>query len=305
MQKLLKAFLITLVTAFSFLFSLFVGLPEVNKTIVFQLRLPELILAFAVGGILSISGGIFQGIFRNPLADPYILGVSAGSAFGATLSAWKGWNVEVGALLGGIISVFLIFLASIFLRENLRIILFGIGLNAFFSALILFFFAIIPFYSIQDALFFSLGYIPSVELTTSLVYLNLAILMLTIFLAISPRIDSLSLGEELSYFSGISTFEKVIYIILVSSFVSVFIAKTGIIGFVGIVVPHAVRLLGFRILRELLPFSFILGGSVLVFSQGMAKTILSPVVLPVGVITSLIGVPAFLFIVWRYSLVRS
>ena len=305
MQKIVKWMIVIIIILGSFFFSLFWKLPEFNRTILLDIRLPELLLSFAVGGLLGVGGGIFQGVFRNPLADPYILGVSAGGALGATIGAWKGISIELGALTGGLFTVLLIFIAALFLKENLKILLFGVGINAFFSALILFFFAVIPFYSIQDALFFSLGYIPSLELSEAFGYLLISLLSLLIFLPVAFRLDALTLGDELSYFSGISPEkEKILYIVVISAFISVFVAKTGIIGFVGIVVPHAVRFLGFRIQRKLLPLSFLLGGSILVFSQGLAKNVLSPIVLPVGVITSIIGVPAFLYIIWRFSIVR-
>ncbi|WP_163328656.1 FecCD family ABC transporter permease [Desulfurobacterium thermolithotrophum] len=302
MQKII----LLLIVISSFAFSLFWNLSAFDKTILIDIRLPELLLAFSVGGLLGMGGGIFQGVFRNPLADPYILGVSAGGALGATISAWQGINIEFGALLGGLLTVFLISIVSFFLMDNLKILLFGVGINAFLSAFILFLFAVIPFYSVQDAFFFTLGYIPSIEIETALRYLLLSLLALLVFLPVAFRLDALSLGDELSFFSGISpNKEKFFYIIVISCFVSLFVAKAGIIGFVGIVVPHAVRFLGFRLYKEVLPLSFILGGSILVFSQGLAKNIFPPVVLPVGVITSIIGVPAFLYIVWRYSVVRS
>lgn len=253
-----------------------------------------------------MGGCIYQGVLRNPLADPYVLGVSAGGAFGATLGTVLNGNLQVFALLGGMATVLLILLVSLAFRDSLRVLLFGVGVNAFLSACIFFVYAVIPTLSLQEAIYFTLGFIPPVTVKEAFLLLFLSIILLLLLLPFSRKVDALSLGEELSYFTGVQ-FKKegVLLLTLTSAFVSVFVAKIGIVGFVGIVVPHAVRFLGFRVHRELLPLSFLAGGALLTFSQAVARNVIYPTVLPVGVVASLIGVPAFLYILWRFSLVRS
>ena len=285
---------------------LFWNLPESGREILLDIRLPELLLALSFGGLLGVGGCIYQGVLRNPLADPYILGVSAGGAFGATLGTVLNGNLEIFALVGGMATILLLLLVSLAFHDSLRVLLFGVGVNAFLSACIFFAYAVIPTLSLQEAIYFTLGFIPPVSIKEAFLLLLLSLALLLLLLPFSRKVDALSLGEELSFFSGVQFRKEGVFLLaLTSAVVSVFVAKTGIVGFVGIVVPHAVRFLGFRVHRELLPVSFLAGGALLVFSQAIARNVIYPTVLPVGVVASLIGVPAFLYILWRFSLVRS
>ncbi|TCK04553.1 FecCD family ABC transporter permease [Phorcysia thermohydrogeniphila] len=285
---------------------LFWNLPEGGREILLDIRLPELLLALSFGGLLGVGGCIYQGVLRNPLADPYILGVSAGGAFGATLGTVLNGNLEIFALMGGMATILLLLLVSLAFHDSLRVLLFGVGVNAFLSACVFFAYAVIPTLSLQEAIYFTLGFIPPVSIKEAFLLLLLSLALLLLLLPFSREVDALSLGEELSYFSGVQFRKEGVFLLaLTSAVVSVFVAKTGIVGFVGIVVPHAVRFLGFRVHRELLPVSFLAGGALLIFSQAIARNVIYPTVLPVGVVASLIGVPAFLYILWRFSLVRS
>ena len=290
----------------SSLLLLFWNLPQNGKEILVDIRLPELLVALSFGGLLGVGGCIYQGVLRNPLADPYILGISAGGAFGATVGVVLNVNLELCALFGGMATVLLLVLASFVFSDSLRVLLFGVGVNAFLSACILFAYALSPALSLQEAVYFTLGFIPPLRLEKAFGLLILSGAVFLLLLPFAKRIDALSLGKELSYFSGVQFKKEGLFLLtFVSAAVSVFVAKVGIVGFVGVVVPHAARLLGFRVHRELLPVSFFLGGALLVFSQAAARNVVYPTILPVGVVASLIGVPAFLYILWRYSLVRS
>ena len=291
-----------LLSIISFLIFLLAGNIPLSKEIVLDIRLPEALLSFSTGAILSIGGGVFQGVFRNPLADPYILGVSAGSALGTTLAIMFGIPQEPVALLFSLSTVGLIVVAGYCLRSNVKLLLFGVILNAFLSALILFIYATMPSESLQSAIFFTLGFISPVSITSSLVVFASSILMVILFTPISERLNAISMGDIISYFSGVSpSVERIIYIAIVSTITSIAVSKTGIIGFVGIVVPNMLRLLNIRSFKQIIPLSFYVGGIFLLVSQFVAKTIISPIQLPVGVITAILGSPVFTFILWRYT----
>ncbi len=283
---------------------LFWGSPP--KEIVVSLRFPELLLSFGFGGSLAAAGAVFQGTLKNPLAEPYTLGTAAGAALGAAVASVMGFPVEWGALSGGLFSVLLILLSFRLFSDPLSVLLFGVGLTAFFSALILFLYALFPVYTLQEALLFTLGYITPVEISVALFLFLVSLVFLFLLTARSKSLDLLSLGDETAFFSGINPGRERFLLLVLSSFpVSLFIAYCGVVGFVGIVIPHAVRFLGYRTGKLLLPVSFLVGGSVLTLSQWLARTLLYPTVLPAGVVTALLGVPLFLYILWRYTGGRS
>ncbi len=282
---------------------LFWKLPNSNGSeILLYIRLPELLLAFSLGGLLGAGGAVFQGVLRNPLAEPYILGVSTGGALGATLSLFLKLPIEIGALVGSLSSVLLLVFASSFFTNSTSLLLFGIGLNIFFSSMVLLLYAILPHYSLQNAVYFLLGYLTPIPPARAIILFSLSIAGLLLLLTLSDWLDALSLGEEISFFSGI-TFnrEGILLLTVISVLTAPFIAETGVVGFVGIVVPHIVRMLGFRLSFSLIPVAFLTGSSFLVLSQFIARNITDPTLLPVGVITSLLGVPLFLLILWRVN----
>ncbi len=279
---------------------LFWGFPPTN--IVLELRLPELLLSFGFGGSLSAAGGVFQGTLKNPLAEPYTLGTAAGAALGAAVASVFRFPVEWGALVGGLLSVFFIVLSFRVFSDPLSVLLFGVGLTAFFSASILFLYALFPVYTLQEALLFTLGYIMPVKISLSLFLFVVSLVSLALLIFRSRNLDLISLGDETAFFSGVDPKRERFLLFLISSVpVSLFVAYCGVIGFVGIVVPHAVRFLGYRTGKLLLPVSFLVGGGALSLSQWLARTLLYPTVLPAGVITALLGVPLFLYILWRYT----
>ena len=266
------------------------------------LRIPELLLTIGFGGILGASGALFQGVLKNPLAEPYTLGVASGAGLGATLFSYFNLSVELGALIGGFSAVFILLFAYSLFKDSLSILLFGVGISSLFSSVILFLYALMPSYSLQDALLFTLGYIYPTSTETALFLFFTSLFFLTAFLLKSRSLDLLSLGDETAFFSGIEpTRERVEILILSSIPVSLFVSFCGIVGFIGVVVPHISRFLGFRVGRELLIYSFVLGSSFLTLSQWLSKNLFGGVVLPSGALTAFLGVPFFLYILWRYS----
>ncbi|WP_457567255.1 FecCD family ABC transporter permease [Desulfurobacterium sp.] len=289
-------------TALTLLFSsalfLFSGLPEAE--IVKIIRIPQLLTALAAGSILSMSGVIFQNVLSNPLADPYILGVSAGSALGAVAGYAFNFNPESAALAGGLISVACLAMSGKILESKLKLILFGVGLNAVFSSLIVVTMAIKTPQQSPSVLFFLLGFIPILTPAKSLFLLTLPVAFLAFFWKKSDRIDALSLGDLFAYLSGISPEkERITYLTVASLFTAIVVARTGIIGFVGIVIPHLGRLLKINTTRELIEFSFFAGGTALIMSEWAVKTIFPSYDIPAGTLTALLGAPAFIFILWR------
>ncbi len=296
MQKLV----LLLTPILSSLLFLFYGLPD--ERILKFIRIPELLLTFGLGGTLAYAGAVFQGTLKNPLAEPYTLGIASGAGFGATLFSFLKLPIEAGALTGGLTSVFLLLFAYTLFKDTLSILLFGVGISSLLSALILLLYAILPVYSLQDALFFTLGYITPVSIKVSLVLFLISLLFLFVFSLKSRSLDLLSLGDETAFFSGIEPERERVKLLVLSSIpISLFVSECGIIGFVGIVVPHISRFLGFRVGGELLFSSYLIGASFLTLSQLIAKNLVLPTVLPSGAVTAVLGVPFFLYVLWRYS----
>ncbi|WP_456397775.1 FecCD family ABC transporter permease [Desulfurobacterium sp.] len=274
------------------------GFPD--RDIIEIIRIPQLLIAFAAGSILSMTGVIFQNVLSNPLADPYILGVSAGSALGAVIGYTIKTNPETSALLGGLLTIAALALSSKILESKLKLILFGVGVNATLSSLIVITTAIKNPQQSPSVLFFLLGFIPILSFKKSFFLFLLPFLLLFLFLRRAERIDALSLGDLFAYLSGISPEkERIIYLVLSSIFTAIIVSQTGIIGFIGIVIPHLGRLLKIRKTGELLIFSFLSGASALILAELFIKTVFKNFDIPAGTITALTGAPAFIFILWR------
>jgi len=296
-------FLLFLAAFFSSFLFLFWHDP--SGAVLWHLRLPQLLLILGYGGALSLSGTFYQNALNNPLAEPFILGVASGAALGVGFSLLFGGSPELGALAGGLLTVLLLFTFSAFFRDSLSLLLFGVGLSSFFSAGLLFLFALMPFRTLQDAFLFTVGLIPPVSLKVGLSLFSTSLLFLGVSFVLRKSVDLLALGEELAFFSGVDPFKERVKLIVVSSaVVSLFIAYCGIVGFVGLMVPHFVRLLGLRSGFERLLASFLSGAATLTLAQFLATWTLYPTQLPVGVITGLIGAPAFLALLWRSRSVR-
>ena len=271
-----------------------------EKIILFEIRLPRIVLSFLVGGSLSLGGAVLQGIFQNPLVDPYVLGISSGAALGAVIAILSGvylgfFTVPLFAFSMALFSAFLVFyLGKIGKRFPLEVLLLaGIGVGFFFSALV------------------SLGYFGRKTCTSYFLtaragnsswqevkmILPFIVVGAPILFSFFRELNAFLLGEKVAESIGVEV-EKVKkqLLFVVSLLVASAVAVSGVIGFVGLVVPHLVRLLGARDHRHLLPFSFLLGGGVLLWADTLARTVLYPVELPVGIITSLLGAPFFIYL---------
>ncbi|MBN1638076.1 MAG: iron ABC transporter permease [Ignavibacteriales bacterium] len=269
--------------------------------IIFEIRLPRILLALAVGGGLSVAGAVFQAILMNPLAEPYILGISSGGAFGAVLAIALNLSfilVQLFSFAGAIGVIAIVFMVGKRFGElepNV-LILSGVMVGAFFSAIIL---LIMNFLddSFRFAIFYLMGNL-SVADSSSIYYVLICSIVLSLILILnSYKYNVLSLGSEEAKHLGVNAkliknSSYLISSILVGAIVSV----SGIIGFVGLVVPHICRLIFGIDNRIILPVSFFLGAIFLIIADTISRIVISPSELPVGVITAIIGAPIFIYL---------
>jgi iron complex transport system permease protein len=267
-------------------------------------RLPRVVLAVVVGASLAVAGVLMQGIFRNPLAEPATVGVSAGAAVGAVLAIIVGLNqlplgVQVAAFLGGTLSTALVYVLSRTdgKTEVVTLILTGIAINAFAGAVIGFAVFVADDDEIRSVTFWSLGTLGLATWKAVGVVIPLAIVGLVASVGFSRVLDTLALGDRSASHLGIKV-ERVRLqaIAVVGLLASSAVAATGMIAFVGLLVPHIMRLVLGPRHRHLLWTSAVLGASVTLLADLAARTLLSPAELPLGVVTALIGAPFFLLL---------
>ncbi len=281
---------------------------------VFQLRWPRVMAAFAVGGLLSLSGALMQLLLRNPLADPYVLGVSGGAAAGALsfsllLPASAAlYSLQSGALLGALLATALLLVLArrslvneIALESgtgDIRLILTGVMISAGFGALITLLLVLSPDVQMRGTLFWLMGELDSSDFVVSA---WLVLLLACAWSFTKARdLNVLSHGEVTAHLLGLSVRRLQVSLLLVASVsTAAAVAVAGTIGFIGLVVPHALRLVIGNDQRVLLPASVLTGGIALTLADLLARTIAAPTQLPVGVITALIGVPVFLMLLAR------
>jgi len=280
------------------------------RAILLEVRLPRILLAALVGASLSAAGAAYQAILRNPLADPFILGISGGAALGAVLfTAWAGQQ-DLGSLAGRPLAAFAGAVGTLLVLFRLArvrgrtattpLLLIGVVLNAFDSALILALVSAGDPARFQGVLLYLVGTIGPVAWGSLLAAGALAGLGLATVWALSYSLNLLSLGEEQAATVGVSV-EKTIWVVLLAASLpaAASAALVGLVGFVGLIVPHAVRIVFGPDHRVLVPASALGGAAFLVLADTLARTILSPAELPVGVITAFAGGPFFLFLYLR------
>ncbi len=273
--------------------------------IVRELRLPRALAAFAVGGLLALAGALMQVLLRNPLADPYILGISGGAAVGAlgAMLAGAAALVTTGALTGALISTLLVFgLARVGAERapwtSTRLLLTGVVVAAGWGALIALMLTLAPDAQVKGMLFWLIGDLAG----TTLAAPALAALAVTLAgaLAFARDLNVLARGEDVAAALGIAVARTTLVLCALAALATAAAVTTaGSVGFVGLVVPHALRLVLGNDQRVLLPASVLAGGALLVLADTLARTVVAPVQLPVGVITALVGVPVFLALLAR------
>ena len=280
-------------------------LADYQKVVVLELRLPRLILAMLVGATLAQCGAVMQGLFRNPLADPGIIGVSSGAAVGAIVAivylpaSITTWAVPGSAFITGLITTLLVYTLARSSRGTsvLIILLAGVAVSAFAGAAIGFISYFSNDQSLRELSFWQMGSLSGAN-TTNLWLAAVTFCLLAVgFQRRASALNALLLGEAEARHLGISVESLKLELIILSAIgVGVAVACSGIIGFIGLVVPHLVRLTTGPNHRTLLPLSALCGAALLLIADLCAKLWVQPAELPVGVITALLGAPFFIIL---------
>ena len=278
---------------------------SIEQTIVRRIRLPRVILAGAVGATLALGGLVFQALLRNPLAEPYILGVSGGAAVGAICGMFLGLapfpGVSLAAFGGSMVVLALIILVAggqVSFRQD-SLLLGGVMMNAFCGAIIMFLLAISQSTQAQKVLFWLMGDLSMI--TADRLPLLLSVLpCFIIILALARPMNLLLLGAESASVLGINVRLISLLLLATTSFmVSIVVSLSGLVGFVGLVIPHIFRLILGSDHRLLIPACLLGGASYLIGCDLLARLLSVGGELPVGIITALIGAPLFVFLLWR------
>jgi iron complex transport system permease protein len=274
--------------------------PNLNSQVLQEIRIPRTLAAFVTGGLLALSGAIMQVLLRNPLADPYILGISGGAAVGALsaiLLGASGFWLSNAAFAGALFSIVLVFgIANRFGNWSVtRLLLTGVVISAGWGAVINILLTSSSTNNVQSMLFWLMGDLSQSRVSS--VHLILLLAGLVGGLAVSRSLNVLIRGELFALSLGVNIKPlRLVLFFSASVFTATAVTIAGSVGFVGLIIPHMLRLMGARDHRVLIPACLLLGGSFLVLADSLARTVIAPQQLPVGVVTAVIGVPAFILI---------
>jgi iron complex transport system permease protein len=276
------------------------GLP---KRIVLELRLPRALAAFSVGALLALAGVLLQVLLRNPLADPYILGISGGAAVGALGAMLLGVGRALAngsAMLGALLSMLLVFGIAHGRGSwsSTRLLLTGVVIAAGWAALVSFLLAVAPETNLRGMLFWLMGDLSyDAPYVWGLVMLAIGLLA---SMLIARNLNILARGDLQATALGVNAkVLRVLVYVLASALCAIAVTIAGTIGFIGLVVPHMLRLIGVTDHRSLIPAAVLLGGSLLLSADTLARTVMAPQQLPVGVLTAMLGVPLFLVLLYH------
>jgi iron complex transport system permease protein len=284
------------------------NLPSYQEAIVLELRLPRMLLAIFVGAILAQSGAVLQGLFRNPLADPGIIGVSSGAAVGAILAivvfpeAWGAWTTPSFAFLFGLGTTLLVYaLAQSSNGTSVVILLLaGVAISAFAGAAIGFMSYYADDQSLRALSLWQMGSLSAANTANLFLVFGIMLILLVAFQRRASALNALLLGESEARHLGIPVERLKLELIILSAIgVGVTVAFAGIIGFIGLVIPHLVRMSCGPDHRQLLPLSALLGAILLLASDILARLVVTPAELPVGLLTALLGAPFFLILLLK------
>jgi len=281
-----------------------------QSDIVWNLRAPRAILAFLVGGSLGVAGAGLQALVRNPLADPFLLGLSGGAGLGAVVALATHlsgpWALPLAAFAGALGALALVYRMGLVAGAALdpRILLLGgVAVGAFAAAITTAIVSLADAAEVRNAFLLLWGGLSAASWDTVLVLALYAPLPLVVLFAAARPLDLLALGEEPARYLGadVERVKRRVYI-AASLLTAAAVAVSGVIGFVGLVVPHIARLTWGHRHRALLPAAFIGGGALLVLADTLARTVVAPRELPVGVVTALVGVPVFALLLRRWTI---
>lgn len=283
------------------------GLSPQHRAIIWDIRAPRIALGLLVGGLLASAGAAYQGVFRNPLADPYLLGIAAGAGFGATLMFVSGLGdgqgildpVRGAAFAGALAAVGLTYAVGVLgdrSRSSIALVLAGVAVASFFTAMQ-------TFVQQRDDETISrvyrwiLGSLTAASWSDVLALLPYTVVTTAVLVMSGRLLDVLSVGDEEATALGLNVGRTRLIIILVASLATAAaVAVSGLIAFVGLIIPHTVRLLFGASYRILVPISFLLGAAFLMACDLIARTALPPAELPIGVVTAFFGAPFFIII---------
>lgn len=302
----LGAVQIPLTETIKVIFSVFQATKEVSpihEIIVLNLRLPRILLALITGAALAVVGASLQALFRNPLADPYIVGVSSGAALFASIAIFFGLVafIPLAGFLGALSTMYIVYnLAKIGSRVPIdTLLLAGVVMSASLSALIALIMALMG-ENMHTIMFWLMG-----NMTESNPYLITLVLIIVlagvlILYALSRDMNSLLFGEETAQHLGVDAERLKRRIFIIASLITgAVVSVTGLIGFVGLIIPHTVRIVTGPDHRLLIPCSALAGGTFLILTDALARTIIAPAEIPIGVVTAIMGGPFFLFLLVR------
>src|SRR5438552_2586584 len=292
-----------------------VPLPELlHSDIVWDLRAPRALLAFLVGGSLGVAGAGLQALVRNPLADPFLLGLSGGAGLGAVLAIalhLSGpWALPIAAFVGALAALGLVYRLGLIggtgrggALDPRILLLGGVAIGAFAAAITTAIVALADAAELRNAFLWLWGGLSGASWDSVLLVVLYVPIPLAVLLAASRPLDLLALGEESAGYLGadVEAVKRRVYL-AASLLTAAAVAVSGVIGFVGLVVPHIARLTWGHRHRALLPAAFLVGGALLAFSDTLARTVVAPRELPVGVVTALIGVPVFALLLRRWTI---
>jgi iron complex transport system permease protein len=277
-----------------------------------RVRLPRIALAAIVGAALACSGVVFQALLRNPLADPYILGISSGAGLGAIIAvmsglSWTLWGrspIAVFAFAGALGTVWLVWcLGRLSGRFHITgLLLTGVVVNAFFSALIMFLTSVTKSRQVYATIFWLMGNITEEGFLVLWIGAGLVLGGIGVLLSISSQLNAISFDEDDARSMGVDTARTRTIAFAAAAFITaIAVSLSGLVGFAGLIVPHGVRLAFGPDHRQLLPLSAIVGAIFMVLADTVARVIVAPAQLPVGVVTAVVGGPFFLLMLVRFS----
>jgi iron complex transport system permease protein len=276
-------------------------LAATDDAILWQIRLPRVVLGALVGGTLACAGAAYQGTFRNPLADPYLLGAAAGAGLGATIAVAYGPNgdfaddlVPLAAFVGASIAVVVAYVIGRSAgTAAAALVLAGVTVASFFTAMQTFV-QQQNVDTVQEVYSWLLGRLATSGWREVLIVLPYAVVSWTVILAHRRLLDVLAVGDEEAAALGVRVARVRLLVVAAATIgTAAAVAVSGLIGFVGIIVPHTIRLLAGGSYRLLLPLAILVGAGFLVFADVIARTVVSPAELPIGVVTAFFGAPFF------------
>lgn len=277
-----------------------------HLTIIWNIRLPRVLLGAIVGAALSTAGAAFQGMFKNPMADPYIIGISSGAALGATIGIILKMDksfmnispITMLAFSGGIVAVFFVYnIAKIKNKVPVTtLLLAGVAVGQFFTAIMSFLMVIFD-NDMNKIIYWTLGSLAGKGWDPILRIGLPSIVGLLLIFMYSRDLNIMLTGEESAQSLGVDVERTKIYVLVLGTFITALsVSVSGIIGFVGLIIPHIVRMIIGPDHRILLPSSALIGGIFMIFADTIARTAISPVEIPVGIITALFGGPFFIYL---------